>query len=93
MDNELFGERHEQEENGLYGKRHLAELCDLSIVSSSFLLITKEMYSDGVKSIYEDEIKASSLCEAKQKAQNEVKVRNEYLGKYGKCYLVDVRAM
>jgi hypothetical protein len=26
-DNELFGERHEQEENGLYGKKH-AELCD-----------------------------------------------------------------
>lgn len=27
-DNELFGERHEQEENGLYGRKH-AELCDL----------------------------------------------------------------
>ena len=27
-DNELFGERHEQEENGLFGRKH-AELCDL----------------------------------------------------------------
>ena len=25
MDNELFGEAHEQEENGLFGKRHQAE--------------------------------------------------------------------
>ena len=33
-DNELFGERHEQEENGLYGKKH-AELCDLHNVSGS----------------------------------------------------------
>ena len=29
---ELFGERHEQEENGLFGKRHLA---DVSISTSS----------------------------------------------------------
>ena len=27
-DDELFGERHEQEEYGLYGRKH-AELCDL----------------------------------------------------------------
>lgn len=65
----------------------------LADVSSSFLLITKEMYSDGVKSIYENEIKASSLDEAKGKAQEEVKARNEYLEKYGRCYLVDVRPM
>ena len=32
-DNELFGERHEQEENGLYGRKH-AELCDLHNVSN-----------------------------------------------------------
>lgn len=30
-DNELFGERHEQEENGLYGKKH----ADLHNVSGS----------------------------------------------------------
>tara|TARA_R110000744_G_scaffold195512_1_gene314555 strand:+ start:13212 stop:13436 length:225 start_codon:yes stop_codon:yes gene_type:complete len=35
-DNELFGERHEQEENGLYGKKH-AELCVLyDVVGSQF---------------------------------------------------------
>lgn len=32
MDNELFGEMHEQEENALYGKRHERELLGLSIV-------------------------------------------------------------
>jgi hypothetical protein len=35
MDKELFGERHKQEENGLYGRRHISELCDLSIVVCS----------------------------------------------------------
>ena len=33
MDNQLFGERHEQEENGLYGRKN-AELCDLHNVVS-----------------------------------------------------------
>jgi len=38
-DNELFGERHEQEENGLYGRKH-AELCDLHNVSGSLCMNT-----------------------------------------------------
>ena len=29
MDYELFGEAHEQEENGLFGKQHQAEQCFL----------------------------------------------------------------
>jgi len=33
MDNELFGEAHEQEENGLFGKQHQAEQCFLYNVS------------------------------------------------------------
>jgi predicted amidophosphoribosyltransferase len=36
-DDELFGERHEQEEYGLYGRKH-AELCDLHNVSNSVCL-------------------------------------------------------
>lgn len=34
MDYELFGEAHEQEENGLFGKQHQAEQCFLYNVSN-----------------------------------------------------------
>ena len=43
---ELFGERHEQEENGLYGRKH-AELCFLQNVSGS----ASDFYTDLMKLI------------------------------------------
>lgn len=67
------------------------ELLNLFSVSSSYLIITKEKYSDGVKSIYEEVIKASDLEHAKEEAYYLVKERNEYLGRDGRCHLVDVR--
>jgi hypothetical protein len=60
-------------------------------VGSSYLIITKENYSDGVKSIYEEVIKASDLEHAKEEAHYLIKERNEYLGRDGRCHLVDVR--
>jgi len=40
-DNELFGERHEQEKTGLYGRKH-AELCDLHNFSGSLPIWTTD---------------------------------------------------
>jgi hypothetical protein len=67
------------------------KLLNLFGVGSSYLIITKENYSDGVKSIYEEVIKASDLEHAKEEAYYLVKERNEYLGRDGRCHLVGVR--
>ena len=60
-------------------------------VGNSYLIITKENYSDGVKSIYEEVVKASDLEHAKEEAYYLIKERNEYLGRDGRCHLVDIR--
>jgi hypothetical protein len=35
LDEELFGELHEQEEYGLFGKEHERQQCNLPVVSGS----------------------------------------------------------
>lgn len=59
----------------------------------SFLLITKEYYSDGVSGVYEETIKASNLEQAKEEAFFKVQERNIELSKYGRCFIVDVRSV
>ena len=65
----------------------------LVAVIGSYLLITKEHYSDGVSSIYEEIIKASSLEHAKEEAFIKVQERNVELSKDGRCFIVDVRSV
>lgn len=62
-------------------------------VSGSYLLVTKEHYSDGVSSVYEETIKALSLDHAKEEAFFKVQERNNELSKYGICFIVDVRSV
>lgn len=62
-------------------------------VSGSYLLITKEHYSDGVSSVYEETIKASSIEHAKEEAFYKVQERNVELSKDGRCFIVDVRSV
>ena len=62
-------------------------------VSGSYLLITKEHYSDGVSSVYEETIKASSIEHAKEEAFFKVQERNVELSKDGRCFIVDVRSV
>ena len=64
MDNELFGEMHEQEENGLYGKRHEAELCFLHSVTNRYLFYFEDEGEQG----YTFEIEAKNPNEAFDKA-------------------------
>jgi hypothetical protein len=59
-------------------------------VMTSFLLLTKEHYSDGVSEEYEDIIKASDIEKAKLKADIKIMLRNKALGKYGKCFFIHV---
>lgn len=62
------------------------------LVSGSYLLITKEHYSDGVSSVYEETIKASSIEHAKEEAFLKVQEMNVELSKDGRCFIVDVRS-
>lgn len=58
---------------------------------NSYLMITKEHYSDGVKEIYEKDIKANSLTHAKEIAAKYVEDQINYLRPQGYCYLIDIR--
>ncbi len=58
---------------------------------SEYLVITKEIYTDGVKSFYESVIEASNLQEAKEHAKANLKLRNQYLDRHGQAFLIDVR--
>jgi hypothetical protein len=56
----------------------------------SFVLYTKEYYSDGVSCEYEDLIWADDFDTAKFKAEVKINLRNQHLHKSGKCYFVQL---
>ena len=59
-------------------------------VMLSYLLLTKEHYSDGVSEEYEDIVWATNIDIAKAKAEIKISIRNSDLGSYGKCYFLNL---
>ena len=59
--------------------------------NNEYLVITKEIYTDGVSSIYENTIEAKTLEEATSKAKVELKLRNQHLDRHGQAFLICVR--